>query len=77
MSVAKKDQGIVEGCKGCLKQVGKFCKVILEPSYFFKSYGECFARTEDQQEIDNIRQATEAYVKDKSGKSTGVRGGNA
>lgn len=51
----------VEGCNGCVKKDGNVCIVIKEPGYFLNKYGECFAKSEDIDELNRIEMEIERY----------------
>ena len=56
------NESIISKCKGCLNitAMGK-CSVIIDPYYFFKKYGECFARCDIQEAFKRRKAAIENY----------------
>lgn len=60
-------QRIVEGCDGCVRIRGVTCSIILNPKYIWEANGSCFARVEDQGEVDRVEQEMLNYRSGKSG----------
>jgi chaperonin cofactor prefoldin len=45
---------VEERCHDCLRNKIRKCEALTEPEYFYKKYGECFAKVTDQAVVDKV-----------------------